>query len=100
MNRLDDITDGDNVYCAVGTGRLNEVSRFVLKESSAMGQVVNGPPVTTETRVPSKVIPRLFRYLQSDTVTRCSNVIPPMFHINLCLYVDLTRRAKERSVGT
>ena len=97
MNTLGYITDGDKVYCAVRTGYLNEIWRYTLKENSAMGQAVNGPPATTETRVPIQVIPCPFRYLQSCTVTRYSKVIPPMFHINLCLYVDLTRRAKEQA---
>jgi hypothetical protein len=92
MNRLGYITDRDDVYCAVRTGYLNEISRFTLKESSAMGQAVNGPHVTSETRV----IPCPFRYLQSGTVARYTNVISPMFHINLCLYVDLTRRSKSK----
>jgi hypothetical protein len=96
MNRLGYITDRDDVYCAVRTAYLNETSRFTLKESSAVGQAVNGSPVTSETRVPIQVIPCPFRYLQSGTVTRYTNVIPPMFHINLCLYVDLTRRAKSK----
>jgi hypothetical protein len=43
MNRLGYITDGDNVYCAVRTGYLNEIGRVTLKESSAMGQAVNAP---------------------------------------------------------
>jgi len=108
MNRLGYIIDGDNLYCAVRTGYLNGMSRFTLKESNAISQAVNGWPVTTETRVPIQVIPCPFRYLQSGIVTRYSNVIPPVFHINLCLYVDLMRRAKgqawehnkqQRSVG-
>jgi hypothetical protein len=100
MNRLGYITDGDNVYCAVRTGYLNEISRFSLKEGSAMGQAVNCPPVTTETRVPSQVIPCPFRYLQSGTATCCSIVIPSiiMFHISLCLYVEKGKRTNPENI--
>jgi len=100
MNRLDFITDGEQRLLCGKNWVLNEISRFTLKESSSMGQAVNGPPVTTETRFPSQVIPCPSRYLHSGTVTRNSNVIPPIMHINLCLYVDLTRRAKEQSLLT